>query len=331
MAIKLKNFLEIYEPKSEGDRKFVAKHTIKKTKDANKNDDAVFTGSNVKKYNREDEHGYNPGNDAKVYEEVEPLEEMDVRTAKELASKFRNQGKNKKAALYDNVAAALERKDNTTAQGFMAQIKNIDEASLTPDELKKCEDYVKGMKKNMKSFTSKYGKDAKSVMYGTATKMAKEELETIHEAKVKELYSDLMQHADKKGYTNKAQFKKADYETIGKKYGVSGSDVAVVAGHHTADTYSKLKEETEVEESRGHKILATAMRNMDNMKNVKVPTPAEKKEQEAKKNVKEDLDGTLLGLYLDLDEENQKDMLEMIDAGNKEELIAFAAALDNEE
>ena len=34
--------------------------------------------------------------------------------------------------------------------------------------------FLMGMKKNMKGFKKDYGKDAKSVMYATATKMAKE-------------------------------------------------------------------------------------------------------------------------------------------------------------
>ena len=36
------------------------------------------------------------------------------------------------------------------------------------------EKFVKGMKKNKKGFEKDYGKDAESVMYATATKMAKE-------------------------------------------------------------------------------------------------------------------------------------------------------------
>jgi len=59
------------------------------------------------------------------------------------------------------------------------------------------------------------------------------------------VYTDMMDHATKKGYTNKKQFTKADYETIGKQNGVSGADIAIVAGHHTADSYSKLKEASE--------------------------------------------------------------------------------------
>jgi hypothetical protein len=41
-------------------------------------------------------------------------------------------------------------------------------------DMKKREDIVKGMKKNAKDFKARYGKDAKSVMYATATKMSKD-------------------------------------------------------------------------------------------------------------------------------------------------------------
>ena len=54
--------------------------------------------------------------------------------------------------------------------------ENVNEMSAA--EMKKREDIVKGMKKNLSSFTQRYGKDAKSVMYATATKQAmKEEVE----------------------------------------------------------------------------------------------------------------------------------------------------------
>ena len=487
MAIKLKNFLELYVPKAGDERKFVAKHVVKKTKDANKNDDKLFTGSNIKPINRETEHGYNPGSDEKVYEEVEQLSEMDVRTARELATKSRNEGKPKKAAVYEKVATALERGDQTTAQGFMQELKKIDEATLSTGEMKKREDYVKGMKKNMKSFTSKYGKDAKSVMYGAATNMAKEEVESIEELSKKTLGSyikvaaqdtersgrDQEHYGDQSDYdrgtkrqkgiakavdkltkeeteldeglfdnmpntqagfaykdkkrsqrqaehekqdpkmavhyaknmvdTQKAAKKanergiKKDPEDFGWKvrngvqrgslpeeveqlneYGDewdtksekkahfiareksaehgttmhiskyddgAGYNVSAhkASGDSHVGTYTKGKQ---VDESRGHKIIATKLANMERMKNVEIPAAADRKKDKnnakgafkdmfggnsndlmSKLKIKEDLDGTLLGLYLDLDEENQQDMLEMIDAGNKEELIAFAATL----
>lgn len=51
------------------------------------------------------------------------------------------------------------------------------EASLSTSEKAEREDLVTGMKKNFASFKSRYGTDAKSVMYATATKMAKEDTE----------------------------------------------------------------------------------------------------------------------------------------------------------
>jgi len=50
----------------------------------------------------------------------------------------------------------------------------LDERSLTDGEKDEKEKYVKGMKKNVDGFKKRYGDRAKSVMYATATKMAKE-------------------------------------------------------------------------------------------------------------------------------------------------------------
>ena len=55
-------------------------------------------------------------------------------------------------------------------------MKGIAERKLTKGEEDKKEDIVKGMKKSFKGFRDNYGPDAKSVMYATATKLAKEEL-----------------------------------------------------------------------------------------------------------------------------------------------------------
>jgi hypothetical protein len=51
----------------------------------------------------------------------------------------------------------------------------LDERTLTKGEAKKKEDYVMGMKKKMAGFKQRYGERAKSVMYATATKMAKKD------------------------------------------------------------------------------------------------------------------------------------------------------------
>lgn len=55
------------------------------------------------------------------------------------------------------------------------EAEQIEERSLTEPEMKKKEEYVKGMKKRLSGFKERYGSRGKSVMYATATKMAKED------------------------------------------------------------------------------------------------------------------------------------------------------------
>jgi hypothetical protein len=51
----------------------------------------------------------------------------------------------------------------------------LEERSLTEPEMEKKEKYVKSMKKGLSGFKERYGDRAKSVMYATATRMAKED------------------------------------------------------------------------------------------------------------------------------------------------------------
>ena len=53
-------------------------------------------------------------------------------------------------------------------------IETIEERTLTEPETKKKEEVVKSMKKGISGFKARYGDDAKSVMYATATARAKE-------------------------------------------------------------------------------------------------------------------------------------------------------------
>jgi hypothetical protein len=55
------------------------------------------------------------------------------------------------------------------------EVEHIEERSLSTGEKAAMEKNVKGMKKNLAGFKERYGKDAKSVMYATATKQAKGE------------------------------------------------------------------------------------------------------------------------------------------------------------
>jgi hypothetical protein len=72
MAKTLNQFLEGYlKVKNPDEQKFVDKHVTAKHPDRNGNGDEVFNGSKVKTVDRrKDRHGYNPGEDEKVYEEL---------------------------------------------------------------------------------------------------------------------------------------------------------------------------------------------------------------------------------------------------------------------
>lgn len=73
----LKQILELYEPDTKDGKAFVQKHVIVKTTDANGNGDDVFQATNVKTVKRKGErHGHESGEDHKMYEQKEPVEEM---------------------------------------------------------------------------------------------------------------------------------------------------------------------------------------------------------------------------------------------------------------
>lgn len=72
MTKSLKALFEVYRPKAKDEADFVDKHVTIKHKDRNGNGDDVFQASNIKKADRKKErHGYEPGEDEKVYEEID--------------------------------------------------------------------------------------------------------------------------------------------------------------------------------------------------------------------------------------------------------------------
>jgi hypothetical protein len=65
--------------------------------------------------------------------------------------------------------------DLDTTNGVQISEIDLEERSLSEPEMKKKEEIVKSMKKGISGFKERYGKDAKSVMYATATARAKGE------------------------------------------------------------------------------------------------------------------------------------------------------------
>ena len=78
-----------------------------------------------------------------------------------------------------NVHRALSRSQSSSLYKkpsyYKEEVEQMDERSLTSDEKSEMEKNVKGMKKSLSGFKDRYGDKAKSVMYATATKMAKKD------------------------------------------------------------------------------------------------------------------------------------------------------------
>ena len=78
-------FGEVYGPDTKDGKAFVHKHVTVKTDDANGNGDDVFQATNVKTAKRKEErHGYDVGEDEKVYESEDPQVLLDFINEEEI-------------------------------------------------------------------------------------------------------------------------------------------------------------------------------------------------------------------------------------------------------
>ena len=112
-----------------------------------------------------------------------------------------------------------------------------EERHLTPGEEETKEHNVKSMKKGMAGFKERYGNRAKSVMYATATKQAKnEEVEELDEVSLGLAAKAYGQRAsdsaesshggDDEGSEKSASKADKTYDRISKKFGAKGTDAA---------------------------------------------------------------------------------------------------------
>ena len=123
-------------------------------------------------------------------EEVEQLDELSPGTLKSYAGKAQKDLSVAKQEIQSAGSSgddagfekAIDRKMNREAGIKKAkerlnkeEVEQIEERSLTEPETKKKEEVVKSMKKGLQGFKDRYGADAKSVMYATATKIAKKD------------------------------------------------------------------------------------------------------------------------------------------------------------
>ena len=121
----------------------------------------------------------------------------------------------------------------------MKSYQEFMERSLTTKEKSEKERIVKGMKKNKSSFKSNYKDDDESVMYATATKLAKEDVKELGKI-AKELDKASKMH---KGQANRVRKHVKDMKEGKKKNCGCGKDPCITYGE------KKIKEESELKKA----------------------------------------------------------------------------------
>ena len=107
----------------------------------------------------------------KGYGESDPLQNRaDYAASNKPGQVYKKTHSKDKVGMSKSYAYDIKR---TGPKGKLPEEVELDERTLSSDEMSKREDYVKGMKKKMAGFKQRYGERAKSVMYATATSMAK--------------------------------------------------------------------------------------------------------------------------------------------------------------
>ena len=115
-------------------------------------------------------------------EESEQIDEKNVPTSPEKWARAKAAAKSK-FAVYPSAYANgwASKKYKAMGGGWKSvseeteEVDQIEEKHMTDDDMTKREKIVKSMKKGFAGFKQRYGKDAKSVMYATATKQAMKE------------------------------------------------------------------------------------------------------------------------------------------------------------
>ena len=117
-----------------------------------------------------------------------------------------NVGNQRVGKAFDTKGLDLNKKSKliTPKDGQVMQDSFVPEAKMTEKEKKKKEEIVMSMKKKKKDFENRYGDEAKSVMYATATKLAMGEGKDPKLTKiVKQLRNSVKKHQQQSDYIEK--------------------------------------------------------------------------------------------------------------------------------
>jgi len=241
MAKTLRSMMEVYVPKSKDEKRFKDKHIIAKSKldDKGTQDDKLFQATNIQAVDRYKEgHGYNPGMDEKVYEEVHPMALHVKPVMVKGKTKYKVHAVGKELADGIRVGEHLSDTDLDDASEMGAKVKHIkeesiDEKKLTPAEMKKREEVAKAIARENPKMPM-----GKKMAIATAT--AKKVAEDVEEL-------DELSHGTLRSYVDKA--KKENLPGKGGNRGVAlltpgTRDKGV---HSAVDRMKKMKANEEAE------------------------------------------------------------------------------------
>lgn len=206
----------------------------------------------------------------------------------------------------------IERK--ASRHGYSGEEDHKVYEEMTADQKAERERIVKGMKKSLSSFKSRYGNDAKSVMYATATKQAmKEETLSLEEGEDA--------HAQFQHYHNEtAKLLKNIHAGLNKHYAAvsdkKGYNNGVAHWGHVGDIKNI------------HRSLQDIHDNILQQGEYAKPPKALKEELELP--VDDTLVEDVVELYELLDEEQQRQVISMLDNEMYDDLLSFIEKLGDE-
>ena len=187
---------------------------------------------------------------------------------------------NKVAIAVDKLDGMADYLDTQVEEVMMDLIQSLEERKMTDSEMDKREKIVLSLKKKKKDFKDRYGDDADSVMYATATKMAmkKEEVgvrkvdfvdgvtdeslwANIHKKRqrIKQGSGERMRKKGEKGAPTPAQMKRAKGEEVEED--APTNSTAGVAGRDIGLTLKKKKDdEKKAKKARKQMIVGESVK-----------------------------------------------------------------------
>jgi hypothetical protein len=345
MAKTLKQMLEVYKPKSADEQKFVDKHVTVKHDDANGNKDDVFQATNVKKVDRKKErHGYESGEDEKVYEEVEQVDEKlsPSQGAGEYVKDF------EKSDAPQFKGKSKEKRRVMAIAAYMSAKGKNEEVEIDGDQI----DEVSA--KTLGSYIKKASSDAKGKGFDAGNQQG------WAMAQSKELFGGVEagQATDDKAHKRLANVRKATDKLVKKvnenvEHITEGEEAHAQFQKYHADTATLLKKihqglskhYSAVTDKKSYNSGVAHWGHVGDIKHIhrqlqdihdsilqqgEYAKPSQVNAMKENVDVQESIDITLLNLYVNLDEDNRASMMKMLDEGRKEELLEFASTLGDE-